>query len=337
MQESLALECNNAELTEYIGRFRKSRVVPLLRRELCADEARYTVAFVGLTNAGKSTLLQALLEAPVAPRRNGPATKRPITYQYSRIWSVEYFRNYKRVEQRFSSSTELSPVVEAIALQDPAVGDIADAVVTGPFSLLSDGLRIMDTPGTGSADSADVSHRSVEQWKSTIKDWPVHDFHFCISSTNSVVSEEELAAYQAICNRCSRVVVTKWDFSESPEEYRDRYQDLFQSSVLCFVDAKGYLKHGGDRHPTTIDTGVDALSKLIADASSPLKRKTLLNTDILDCAADLFRTLHERFSTRLCDIVPDDTWPRLCAAAKQSLNDLPIPEERMTIFSEMTR
>ena len=52
-----------------------------LHRRLTVGSQRYVVAFVGLSNVGKSTLLNALLGDELTPRRNGPCTGVPIEFQ----------------------------------------------------------------------------------------------------------------------------------------------------------------------------------------------------------------------------------------------------------------
>src|SRR5687767_1013787 len=78
-----------AESTEYqsqeaVRRLLKlaARTVQRIRRRMQLARHRYSVAVVGLGNVGKSTLLNALLGADLAPRRNGPCTAAPIEFTY---------------------------------------------------------------------------------------------------------------------------------------------------------------------------------------------------------------------------------------------------------------
>ena len=74
-----------ASLADFLHDFRVKRVHPLHRHAQRLGSARYVLSMVGLTNVGKSTLAQALLGHPVAPRRNGPATSVPVEYEHTRI------------------------------------------------------------------------------------------------------------------------------------------------------------------------------------------------------------------------------------------------------------
>ena len=58
------------------------RALAVMRHRLNVSGHRYVVAAVGLTNVGKSTLLNALLGDDLAPRRNGPCTAAPIEFVF---------------------------------------------------------------------------------------------------------------------------------------------------------------------------------------------------------------------------------------------------------------
>ncbi|MBX3452823.1 MAG: dynamin family protein [Planctomycetaceae bacterium] len=55
-----------------------------VRNRVMAASQRYVVAFVGAGNVGKSTLLNRLFEADLAPRRNGPCTACPVEFTFWR-------------------------------------------------------------------------------------------------------------------------------------------------------------------------------------------------------------------------------------------------------------
>lgn len=69
-----------------------------IRRRIIAASKRYVVAVVGLTNVGKSTLLNALFGQDLAPRRNGPCTAAPIEFIYGNEYQVTvyYFSSIKK-------------------------------------------------------------------------------------------------------------------------------------------------------------------------------------------------------------------------------------------------
>ena len=54
-------------------------ILVAVRHRLRVAKDRYVVGVVGLSNVGKSTLLNALLGSELAPRRNGPCTAGPLS------------------------------------------------------------------------------------------------------------------------------------------------------------------------------------------------------------------------------------------------------------------
>ena len=55
-----------------------------IHRRVKRARERYVVAIVGLSNVGKSTLINALLGQELAPRRNGPCTSCPVEFAAGR-------------------------------------------------------------------------------------------------------------------------------------------------------------------------------------------------------------------------------------------------------------
>lgn len=72
------------------------------RQRLRSVAGRYVVAFAGLTNVGKSTLMNALLGAEIAPRLNGPCTSVAVEFEHGPGYSVT-------VRARQDTITALTP------------------------------------------------------------------------------------------------------------------------------------------------------------------------------------------------------------------------------------
>ncbi len=118
VQETVALAKNQNSLDEaqraYLEEFRGSRLVPICQREKLARKTPFTFCLVGLTNAGKSTLIEALLGAAVAPKKNGTATAVPVEYSYSSCWALSvHYHNASMlpVHQSFTEPAALAAVV----------------------------------------------------------------------------------------------------------------------------------------------------------------------------------------------------------------------------------
>ena len=70
-----------------------------IRRRVVASFDRYVVAVVGLTNVGKSTLLNALFGQDLAPRRMGPCTAAPIEFTYGdeyKVLAYHFVESFKK-------------------------------------------------------------------------------------------------------------------------------------------------------------------------------------------------------------------------------------------------
>jgi len=112
-----------------------------------AEEGRFFLAVVGQFKRGKSTLINALLGAPLLPTGVVPVTAVITILEYGERVSA-------RVEKREGGEEEIP--VEAIAdvvTEERNPGNRRGAVaviVRHPASLLRQGIAIVDTPGVGS-------------------------------------------------------------------------------------------------------------------------------------------------------------------------------------------
>lgn len=139
------------------GTLTEARTILLnLHRRLSKD--RFVLAFVGLGNVGKSTLLNALLGYNLAPSRNGPCTSAPIEFHYSETIRSETFRVVAHYRQGISrpqwecpNADHVHDILSELADGHDAAGsnDIARVEVFCRIPLLADGLIIADTPGFG--------------------------------------------------------------------------------------------------------------------------------------------------------------------------------------------
>ena len=290
---------NHEQLAEFLRIFREKRLEPLHWRLQRINAQRYVLSMVGLTNVGKSTLAQALLEHPVAPRRNGPATAIPVEYEYDcEPWQLQTIdeRNLTVMEQKFDSAQALSKVLEKKVFtpkaEDLSNGSNAKLIVKGPMRLLEVGLVFADTPGFGAAQSADSSgtHESVlvEYLQKH-----VHEVMFCLSASNAMVSPAEKKFFESIGHLCSTVVVTKWDAEDEQsdhdkKQYEGKFSELFPMCRFLFVNAKRAIEN-----PNQQDSEAEDLQSLFQTRRGKQERQKLLVTDVEQACNDLILLLRK--------------------------------------------
>ncbi len=244
----MALAKNQNSLEEaqraYLDEFHGSRLVPIYQREKLARKTPFTFCLVGLTNAGKSTLIEALLGAAVAPKKNGPATAVPVEYSFSSAWALEvHYHNAAMlpVNERFTESAALAAeVTRHVIDQTPQeASKIAAVCVSGPMALLKNNLVLADTPGIGPAilepAAKPESGHSAARW---IRDGG-RAFLCVAAGVSWKVSPEEKDFYRSLRPICSNIIVTKWeDGDEKQQEWKATFGRLFPGADFDFVNAR---------------------------------------------------------------------------------------------------
>lgn len=115
-------------------------------------EGRFVVFLVGCFSSGKSTLLNALLGAPVLPVKVNPCTAILTEVAHAPIPQVEVHFRDGRTEllapDAFLARYQLTTAEDAAGAEaDDRFGDVARAVVGYPLPLLANGVVLLDTPG----------------------------------------------------------------------------------------------------------------------------------------------------------------------------------------------
>ncbi len=247
-QETVALAKNQNSLDEaqraYLDEFRGSRLVPICQREKLARKTPFTFCFVGLTNAGKSTLIEALLGATVAPKKNGPATAVPVEYAYSSAWSLEVHYHAAAMlpvslcfEEPAALAAEVTRHVIDQTSQDAS--KIAAVCVKGPMELLKNHLVLADTPGIGAAIIGPIAkpegNDSAARWIQA-----GGRAYLCIAAGVSwKVSPEEAVFYRSLRHICSNIIVTKWEDDDKKQtDWKTKFGKLFPGADFDFVNAR---------------------------------------------------------------------------------------------------
>jgi GTPase Era involved in 16S rRNA processing len=194
------------------------------RRRL-ADPA-FHVFVVGEFKQGKSSLVNALLNAPVCPVDDDIATSAPTAIGYAEQPKAAVLLKPPESEDPNSGASDREPIREEIAIDQVAryvteaanpanQHRVASVEVSLPRKLLADGLVIVDTPGVGGLGSA---HSAA-----TIGALPMADAVIFVSDASQEFTAPEIEFLQTARRMCPNIVVvlTKTDFYPSWRKIRD--------------------------------------------------------------------------------------------------------------------
>ena len=272
-----------ADLLEII----RVRLIPVYHREQLASKSSYVVSFVGHTNVGKSTLMEALL-GPVAPKKMGPATAVSVEYRFQDGWELELATADFEIRKLVFGAVEDMASALRTHIVDVTPEEAMRTLwvrVSGPMALLEDGLMIADTPGFGAAGEEGASDQQQAHLESFLRE-SVDRIYFCVSAGDTCdVQDVEAQFFERISHKCEHVIVNKWEGRASDQdEYRRKYEHVFPSVTLHFVNAKraivGKRKNCED---IVRQANLDELRNIIIEYSTPAKR-------IEACDAELLKT-----------------------------------------------
>lgn len=126
-----------------------------LRARCCRSTKDYKIAFVGLGNSGKSTLINALLGCKVAPTCNGACTAGIVEFRYGeehRLTAKPAGAIFEEQEILCSCEEELAKELKRMCAHDGSKGQEWSRLCAYlPANILKNGLIIVDTPGFGAA------------------------------------------------------------------------------------------------------------------------------------------------------------------------------------------
>jgi GTP-binding protein EngB required for normal cell division len=214
------------------------------RHRLNVSAHRYVVAAVGLTNVGKSTLLNALLGDDLAPRRNGPCTAAPIEFVFGDALRVTVYYRQELRRPTWLCQTNQAVHERLSALADDAGAEVSRSIrkvlVEVPMPLLKSGLVLADTPGFGAAQvgQADGSHdMAVKQY--LLDD--VSQVFWIVLAEQGIGKREKVFYDKFFADVCDDVVVTgseDWSAMDR-DRFRRHFSDCFQRRMPVFHFASG--------------------------------------------------------------------------------------------------
>lgn len=274
-----------------------------LRKRATSLNEMITVSFVGLSNVGKSTLLNALLGGDVAPRRNGPCTAVPIEFSYGQRVSITpcYAKSlFRKVSYSASSIEQIHEKLAELAVDEIRIGERPHKVeVRIPASLLKNGLVIADTPGFGAAgdQAGDLSHEAA------LKDYlrcEATQVFWVVLAEQGIGKIEHGVYNEFFAEICEDIIVTgseDWSATDR-QRFKKRYGGLLSSSVgarararlpaFHFVSGLRGLEARIKRDSVGLESaGILALASRIKTLSEKEGKLAAVERGVLQLAADL--------------------------------------------------
>jgi GTP-binding protein EngB required for normal cell division len=297
-----------------------------IRARVEHTQDRYVVSVVGLSNVGKSTLLNALLGQELAPRRNGPCTTAPIEFEYADSLSVRVSFVQRLDTLRWSCDNAADihrhlAELNALPADDGRMGEIQKVIVGAPLELLKAGLVIADTPGFGAVRFSDQQGPPESILQRYLKN-NISQVFWVVLAEQGIGSKEAGMHSAFFADLCDDIIVTgAEDFDQNDRDrFRHRFTNLLRRGLpphMFFVSGKRGLearKHNDQ--DLLAESGILELTRRIEALGSSTRRLGHLRRSLIMLTRDVrawwqgHRDLDER---RLRVQWRPDSWRRWCA------------------------
>jgi len=300
------------------------RVLLSVRRRALVAAHKYVVGVVGLTNVGKSTLLNALLGSEIAPRRNGPCTAAPIEFSYgdSIVVTAYLKRGLNRPSWRCTSPEDIHRHLKQMADDADGIASrtISRVVVSLPTPLLSNGLVISDTPGFGAAQAEGAEGSHEESLKEYLRR-EISQVFWVVLADQGIGSREKRFHDDFFSEVCDDVVVTgcdDWDKNDCAR-FRRRFVDSFGNRLPSFHFVSGLqgLQARKSQDQSGLESaGITALENRIRDLANPIGRDAAARSQLQQLTEDVAWWLNEFRDSRGRPLQVwwrPDSWLRFCS------------------------
>ena len=264
-------------------------------------QQRFVLAFAGMSNVGKSTLINALLGADLAPNANRPCTAAPIEFEYAIDLGVTISSDDSISRRRWDcrSIAAVRACLDRIAQDGSEMLESHGSriVVQVPAPLLQAGLVIADTPGFSAAKVESSAGRHDEVFLTYLRERA--SYVFCVMMADQGIGKREMEFFRNdLAALCDDLLVTGCDDWQSSDcdRYRARFLHEFGADppAFHFVSGKHAIKARtvGDRGLLEA-SGISRLETRLRELSAPVGRVDSTEKRILKVAADLAARLIE--------------------------------------------
>lgn len=295
------------------------------------SDPSFHVFVVGEFKQGKSSLVNALLNAPVCPVDDDIATATPTAVRYGDEPAAALL--LKPDDERHEQD-EQQPIRQEIAIEEvaryvtevtkPETGQRIHAVeVSMPRKMLADGLVIMDTPGVGGLGSA---HSAA-----TVGALPMADAVVFVSDASQEYTAPEIDFLKTARRMCPNVVcvLTKIDFYPAWRKIRDLNVDHLnrhgiKSPIVCVSSALRIHALRNNDRDLNQESGFPELVSYLQNDIAGNAEKLMLRNAASDVAA-VASLLASQFQTEKQALqAPEDS-----AEVIDNLNDLKTKASRL--------
>ena len=246
------------------------------------------LAFCGMTNVGKSTLLNAIFGVRIAPVSNGDWSARPVVYQYSKEQRIISADQNHLQTLSFNTEEELKDALVRLSTMDDPEKSVGKKhlVVQLDSPILQNGLIICDMPGflatTGEADTVeqgthDIDIRNfLEEGRSYLRTFIVSNAKIPDDSVVTFIRDNFQSAHLSI--------IINYRASENIDERKESLESAWRSELaraldFHYINAKRALR---EEEPEEREELIRHLQKY----SDPDGRREIARQDLIRLFSD---------------------------------------------------